>query len=91
MTSKQNIPINKGNYSRFETKERELLFEKYKAEGWEEEYKQYRESWNSLPQKQVVSEYPLLVDLELASVCNLNVRCVILLQITLRIRLTQNF
>jgi len=71
MTSKQNIPINKGNYSSFETKERELLFEKYKAEGWEEEYKQYRESWNSLPQKQVVSEYPLLVDLELASVCNL--------------------
>ncbi len=32
------IPINKGNYSSFETIEREELFEKYKSEGWEKEY-----------------------------------------------------
>ncbi|MDY0116713.1 MAG: radical SAM protein [Sulfurimonadaceae bacterium] len=68
---KQNIPINKGNYSSFETKERETLFEKYKAKGWEEEYTTYRLNWSKFPTEQIVSEYPLLVDVELASVCNL--------------------
>ena len=67
----KNIPINKGNYSSFETKERENLFEIYKSEGWEEEYKQYRINWNRFPEEQLVNEYPLLVDLELASICNL--------------------
>lgn len=66
-----NIPINKGNYSSFETKEREKLFEKYKAEDWEENYKEYRENWIKFPKEQIVNEYPLLLDLELASVCNL--------------------
>lgn len=66
-----NIPINKGNYSSFETKEREELFEKYKAEDWEENYKEYRENWVKFPKEQIVHEYPLLLDLELASVCNL--------------------
>jgi radical SAM protein with 4Fe4S-binding SPASM domain len=69
--SNKNIPINKGNYSSFETKEREKLFDQYRAEGWEEEYKKYRENWTQLPTKQIISEYPLLVDIELASVCNL--------------------
>lgn len=67
----KNIPINKGNYSSFETKEREELFEQYKAEGWEEDYSTYRFNWLQFPKKQIVNEYPLLVDLELASVCNL--------------------
>lgn len=71
MINKQNIPINKGNYSSFETKEREELFEQYKAEGWKEEYSQYRANWSKFPSEQIVNEYPLLVDLELASVCNL--------------------
>ncbi|MCT7605865.1 radical SAM/SPASM domain-containing protein [Aliarcobacter butzleri] len=71
MLNKQNIPINKGNYSSFETKEREELFEKYKSEGWEKEYKQYRTDWSKFPNERMVNEYPLLVDLELASVCNL--------------------
>lgn len=68
---KQNIPINKGNYSSFETVEREELFERYKAEGWENEYKTYRTNWSTFPQEQFISDYPLLVDIELASVCNL--------------------
>lgn len=68
---KKNIPINKGNYSSFETKEREELFEQYRAEGWKEEYSQYRANWSRFPSEQIVNEYPLLVDLELASVCNL--------------------
>lgn len=67
----KNIPINKGNYSSFETKEREILFETYKYEGWENEYKKYRDNWNKFPQNQIINEYPLLVDLELSSICNL--------------------
>lgn len=62
--------INKGNYS-FETSEREEQFHKYKGEGWDEEYKQYRVHWEEYPKKQFVSKYPLLVDIELASLCNL--------------------
>ena len=68
----KNMPINKGNYCSFETQEREKLFEKYKAEGWERQYKQYRKNWRRFPKKEIVSDYPLLVDLELSSICNLN-------------------
>jgi len=68
--SQQIIPINKGNYS-MDTPEREALFEQYLAEGWEEKYREYRKNWIEFPQRKYVSEYPLLVDLELASVCNL--------------------
>jgi radical SAM protein with 4Fe4S-binding SPASM domain len=71
MQDKKNIPINKGNYSSFETKEREENFDKYKSEGWKEEYTTYRKNWSKFPTEQIVSEYPLLVDVELASVCNL--------------------
>lgn len=68
----QNIPINKGNYA-METPERECLFEKYRSEGWAEEYNQYRKNWVEFAKNKTVSEYPLLVDIELASICNL--RC----------------
>lgn len=71
MKNEKNIPINKGNYSSFETKKREELFDTYKSKGWKKDYLEYRKNWSEYPQKQVVSEYPLLVDLELASVCNL--------------------
>lgn len=66
----QNIPINKGNYY-METKEREALFEQYRSEGWAEEYRKYREAWVENAKQQVVSEWPLLIDIELSSVCNL--------------------
>lgn len=66
------VPINKGNYS-MDTPEREALFEKHLSEGWEAEYREYRKNWVNYAKSQFVSEYPLLVDLELASVCNL--RC----------------
>lgn len=62
--------INKGNYS-FETPEREAMFHEYKGEGWSDEYKEYRRNWEEYPKKQFVSKYPLLVDIELASLCNL--------------------
>jgi radical SAM protein with 4Fe4S-binding SPASM domain len=66
------IPVNKGNYS-MDTREREAQFELYRGEGWSDEYGEYRRNWNAFPARGFVSDYPLLVDLELASVCNL--RC----------------
>lgn len=54
-----------------DTPEREALFDQYRGEGWTEEYQDYRQKWSALPKNQHVSDYPLLVDLELASVCNL--------------------
>jgi radical SAM protein with 4Fe4S-binding SPASM domain len=68
--NKRYVPINKGNYS-MDTPEREARFEQYRGEGWETEYTAYRRNWREYPQSQFVSEYPLLVDIELSSVCNL--------------------
>ena len=64
------VPINKGNYS-MDTPEREARFEQYRGEGWEIEYAEYRANWVDYAKKQFVSDYPLLVDIELASICNL--------------------
>lgn len=64
------VPINKGNYS-MDSAEREARFEQYRGEGWEDEYRAYRQAWVDLARNQQVSDYPLLVDIELASVCNL--------------------
>ena len=66
-----NTPINKGNYG-METKEREVEFERKRALGWEEEYKKYRDNWVLYAKEKIVSEYPLLVDIELSSLCNLH-------------------
>ena len=65
------IPINKGNYS-MDTPERQALFEQYRGEGWVSEYAEYRRNWSEYPKIQYVSDYPLLVDIELSSICNLN-------------------
>lgn len=64
------VPINKGNYS-MDTPEREAQFERYRGEGWEAEYAEYRRKWVDLAKRQMISDYPLLVDVELASICNL--------------------
>lgn len=66
-----NIPINKGNYG-METETREREFEKNRGRGWEDEYKQYRENWVRYAKEQIVSDYPLLVDIELSSLCGLH-------------------
>ncbi len=68
--SKRNVPINKGNYS-MDSAEREALFERHRGDGWEAEYAEYRRNWSEYPRQQHVSEYPLLVDIELSSLCNL--------------------
>lgn len=66
------IPINKGNYE-MDSPERIRAFDEKRGLGWETEYRTYRKNWVEFAQRQFVSDYPLLVDLELASVCNL--RC----------------
>lgn len=66
----RHVPINKGNYS-MDTAEREALFEECRGDGWEQEYAEYRRNWSEYARHQQVSEYPLLVDIELSSVCNL--------------------
>lgn len=62
--------VNKGNYS-IDNKERELAFEKMRSLGWDKEYARYRQNWSDYPNQFILSDYPLLVDLELASICNL--------------------
>ena len=66
----RNIPINKGNYS-MDTQFREQKFEINRGYGWEDKYLEYRKEWEELPKNLKVRDYPLLVDLELASICNL--------------------
>ena len=67
---KYNIPINKGNYD-MDTAERLKQFERNRALGWENGYDQYRRNWSRYPKEQFVDEYPILVDIELSSLCNL--------------------
>jgi radical SAM protein with 4Fe4S-binding SPASM domain len=67
---KQTI-INKGNYT-MEPPEREARFNTIKAEGWEDIYDQYRQNWHLYAKDRHVSDYPLLVDVELSSLCNLS-------------------
>lgn len=62
--------IDKGNYT-MEPPEREARFAAIQADGWEERYRQYRRNWRIFPQERRVSPYPLLVDVELSSLCNL--------------------
>ena len=66
----RNIPINKGNYS-LDTPERETEFTRRRSFGVEEEYARNRTEWEAFPRTGQVAEYPLLVDLELSSLCNL--------------------
>ncbi len=68
----KNMPINKGNFTSFETKDRLDLFEEYRAEGWKIEYKAYRESWNHGPQSLEAHKYPVQVDVEISNGCNLS-------------------
>ena len=50
------IPINKGNYD-MDTDERIEQFELNRAEGWEEDYRKYRENWSKYPRQQYVSDH----------------------------------
>ena len=67
MDHKSRTPINKGNYS-MDTKERELAFHSKLGSDWPKEYNEYRENWSYLAKNHIVSDYPLLVDIELSSI-----------------------
>ncbi|MDD5092641.1 MAG: radical SAM/SPASM domain-containing protein, partial [Candidatus Wallbacteria bacterium] len=68
---KKYIPINKGHFE-LDTAERSASFSGKLAYGWESEYREYRRLWIDLPKTRTVRNYPLLVDLELSSICNLH-------------------
>ena len=70
MTVNRNIPINKGNYS-MDTAEREAEFNRKLGGAWPEGYASYRAAWSSNALDQSVTDFPLLVDIELSSLCNL--------------------
>lgn len=70
MLNKAYIPINKGQFT-LETPERSAEFERKRGFGVEEAYRENRRQWTEYPQKQYVSNFPVHVDVELASVCNL--------------------
>lgn len=62
--------VNKGHFD-LEPVERLAEFQRKLSSGWEKEYQEYRKLWVELPDKQIVRDWPLLVDLEMASKCNL--------------------
>lgn len=66
------VPINKGQFT-LDTAERAALFEKNRGFGCEREYAENRRQWSEYPRSGHVADYPLHVDVELASICNL--RC----------------
>src|SRR5690348_16775115 len=77
------VPINKGQFT-LETPEREAAFERNRGHGVDEAYRENRRLWAELPRSATVSDYPLHVDLELASICNL--RCPMCYTITREFR-----
>lgn len=64
------IPVNKGHFE-MDTKARIHDFHEKLSKGWEGEYKEYRKAWEFYPRNKEVRDYPILVDMELASNCNL--------------------
>jgi len=65
------IPINKGHFD-LDSPKRIKDFHKKMTLGWnEEEYKKYRYDWENLPKQKIIRDYPLQVDIELSSQCNL--------------------
>ncbi|MBI4936651.1 MAG: SPASM domain-containing protein [Nitrosomonadales bacterium] len=65
------IPINKGHFD-LDTPERTLAFSEKLSRGWSKEYEEYRRLWVDLAKTRQIRDYPLLVDLELSSKCNLH-------------------
>jgi sulfatase maturation enzyme AslB (radical SAM superfamily) len=64
------IPINKGQFT-LETPERIAQFEKNRGASVEADFTENRVLWTEYAKTQKVSDFPLHVDIELASICNL--------------------
>lgn len=69
---KNYIPVNKGHFN-LDTEERINNFQNKMSTNWKkkEDYFLYRKLWNELPKNKEIREYPLHIDLELSSLCNL--------------------
>ena len=65
------IPINKGHFD-LDTPERAAAFNEKLSRGWESDYLEYRRLWVDLAKNRELRDYPLLIDLELSSKCNLH-------------------
>ena len=72
MENHKNMPVNKGNFTSFETEDRISRFERYRGQGWEKAYAKYREMWNESPKSLLVPKYPVQVDVEISNKCNLH-------------------
>jgi radical SAM protein with 4Fe4S-binding SPASM domain len=66
----QTVQLNKGHFC-LDSEERLLEFSQKLGSDWNDEYKEYRRLWVELPASRTIRDYPLLLDLELASICNL--------------------
>lgn len=66
----QSVKVNNVQQS-LDTPEREADFDRRRAADHVEEYRKNREEWYNNPAKHLVADYPLHVDLELSSACNL--------------------
>ena len=66
----QTVQLNKGHFC-LDTEERLQEFSQKLASDWNDEYEEYRRLWVELPASRTIRDYPLLLDLELASICNL--------------------
>ena len=66
----QTVQLNKGHFC-LDTEERLQEFSQKLATDWNDEYEEYRRLWVGLPASRTIRDYPLLLDLELASICNL--------------------
>ncbi|MBF0343316.1 MAG: radical SAM protein [Nitrospirae bacterium] len=64
------LKVNNVQHS-IDSQEREDCFNERRSYGCEESYKKNRREWNENPAKHIVDRYPLHVDLELSSCCNL--------------------
>lgn len=63
-------PINKGQQI-LEPRARIAEFERRRGFGVEESYRENRRQWAEYPRTRFLADYPLHVDIELASICNL--------------------
>ena len=62
--------VNKGHHT-FDSTERQNRFYSILSRGWEQQYTEYRKQWHENGRSKHVPDYPLCVDIELSSACNL--------------------
>ena len=67
---RNSIELLKGQ-SFLDTEERWKKFVENNSFGWDGKYEEFSKLWMDLPKKKIIRKYPLQLDLELSSICNL--------------------